>query len=248
MDVVIAIVVVTAIFFVIIVAFAAVQGVEKRKAAEDALTKVRQRYGLDEVYVSPFSMGCIGINWNERRICSGKAPDAIVAYSFEQLRSSEVEVDGVTITQSQSTTKARRGAQIGGAAVGGLVFGPAGLLVGGLTGGNKSTSAMQDAQHVCSIGLVLRFNDRANPIQKVMFWDMSPPGIERHNSLLKPITENANRFHALLVQIIEEHADSGVTREEADPSERLERLWALRQAGALTQSEFEKQKRALLRD
>lgn len=132
--------------------------------------------------------------------------------------------------------------------MGGLVFGPAGLLVGGLTGGSKTTSISRDTEHVCSIGLVLRFHDRTNPIQKILFWDMGPPGIERHNAILKPIIANANRFHALMVQIIEDQTAPAESQVPTDFSERLERLWALHQAGALSEAEFDKQKRALLKE
>ena len=78
-------------------------------------------------------------------------------YDFHQLIAVEVERDG------QSVTKSNRGSQVAGAAVGAVLLGPAGLLVGGLTGSKRQE------EKVKRLTLKLYTNDLVSPLVEVPF-------------------------------------------------------------------------------
>lgn len=177
METIIWIGVVLLVLFVVVAIGAGISGVEKRKIAEEARAGIVEHHSLDEAYVSPFDGSCLGIKWAGDQLFCGKAPDGIQSLSFSQLRSSEIEVDGAIVTKSDATTRTRRGSQVAGAAVGGLAFGPVGLLVGGLSGGSRTKSTSTDTAYVNCIALVLTVRDRTNPIYRVVFWEIPAPGM-----------------------------------------------------------------------
>ena len=211
--------------------------------------------GSSNSYTSISDGSCLGINWESRKIYTGILPD-IHTYDFDLLHRVDIDVDGTAVTTTESTTKTRRGAQVAGAAVGGLAFGPVGLLIGGFTGGNKTSAISIDKKLISSIAIVLHFRDRINPVQYVTFfkWEMThTEGLEYNNLIIKKVVQEANHFHSLLGQIVEENRGSDESDVEdlggevPDVTDQLERLWNLRQAGALTEDEFETRKRRLLR-
>ncbi|MBX3562837.1 MAG: hypothetical protein KF780_13615 [Sphingomonas sp.] len=238
--------------FGVLVVIAIVIGIDAAQSTNARISEGMRRLtelGSVDSYASGFDGSCLGIDWDKRQIFAGITPD-IQNYDFNLLQRAEIDIDGVTVTTTESTTKTRRGAQIAGAAVGGIAFGPVGLLVGGFTGGNKMAASSLDKRFVNSITIVMHFRDRAHPIQSVTFfkWEMSGKGVAHNAPILKDVVQKANRYHALLSQIIEERQEpKEESFEQQDVSIELERLWSLRQAGALTEAEFNDRKRKLLR-
>ena len=87
-------------------------------------------------------------------------------YGCRDLRGAELVVDEDTVVTTE--TKTRRGNQIVGAAVGGLVAGRAGAVVGGLSAGQKSVARQETT--VSRVVLRIFFRDLMTPEREIVFY------------------------------------------------------------------------------
>lgn len=232
MGVFITIIVVGLIIWAIV---AASKGKAAKRALKDAF--IGSHEGWD-AYVTPDLEQVIAIDHDGRRIAIGPLA-APIEVSWSDVASCEVERNG------QSITATNRGSQVMGAAVGGLLLGPAGLLLGGLTGSKRNV------QKVSELSLKVMIDHRAAPIHRIIFVKMPGDGVKPESAMLKPIVDRIEHFHALLSNAIrsEDRARVGVSQAPAiseGPSEQIERLWALHQSGAITADEYAAAKGRLL--
>ena len=248
MEVFLWIVGVVVVLFIIAAIVGASQAEETANKVASAKKAVRSMGEIDDLYVSPFDQSSLGIAWSARTIYLGTPPETLHGYSFEDVISADIDVDGATVTTTKSRSHTNRGSQAVGAVVGGLIFGPAGLIVGGFTGGKRTSGTSEDMQYVSSIALLIHLRSRLEPIQRVTFIALPGRGIERSSQILKEPVEKVNRYLALLQQIIDENGavEPQASPANADISESLERLWRLKEAGALTDIEFAERKARLL--
>lgn len=190
-----------------------------------------------DVYISAFSKNMIAIDQNSRRLALG-SPDDPREFNWGQLASVEIERNGETLTQTN------RGSQAMGAAIGGLLLGPAGLLLGGLTGSKRS------AEKVKQLSLKVIVEDQAQPVHRVVFLD-APSGIKPDSEMLKPIVEAMEKHHALLSNAIrsedrEREKGNSAPAIEHQSETRIAQLWDLHQQGALTFEEYSEAKGRVL--
>lgn len=80
-------------------------------------------------------------------------------YHFDQLVAVDVERDGTSLEKSN------RGSQIMGAAVGGLLLGPVGMVIGGLSGSKRTE------ERIKRLSLKLYTNDLHAPVSEIVFFD-----------------------------------------------------------------------------
>ena len=146
----------------------------------------------------------LAIDETRKQIClSNKAQGNIACRvcSHKDLISCELFENGASITKTE------RSGQVGGAVIGGLAFGAAGAVIGGLSA-NQTTSAM-----VSRVELRLIINDPQNPIHDIILLKLlkavpkSDPSYE--NAYL-----TARQFHAWL-QILIRQADADDKNSEA---------------------------------
>lgn len=110
-------------------------------------------------------------------------------YSFDQLVAVEVERNGISLQ------KTNRGSQAMGAAVGGLLLGPAGLLLGGLTGSKRNE------ERVKRLSLRLFTNDLHTPVTEVIFFDSASGMTPDSEPVMKAARQLENwhgRFRVIL--------------------------------------------------
>jgi len=111
------------------------------------------------------------------------------AYRFDQLVAVDVERNG------SSLEKTNRGSQAMGAAVGGVLLGPVGLLLGGLTGTKRKEELVK------RLSLKVYTNDLEKPVTEVIFFD-SPAGAKpTHAGVMTAATqleEWYGRFRTIL--------------------------------------------------
>lgn len=103
-------------------------------------------------------------------------------FSFNQLTAIDIEKNGSSI---QTTN---RGSQAFGAAVGGVLLGPVGLLLGGLSGSKKSVEKIK------RLSLKIYTNDLVKPMHEIVFFD-HPSGVNPDSILVKPAIDNMEQWY-----------------------------------------------------
>lgn len=110
-------------------------------------------------------------------------------YGFDDLIAVELVRDGASVTKTQ------RGSQMTGAAVGSLLLGPAGLIVGGLSGAKRQVSKIE------KLSIKLYANDLITPVQELFFLDF--PGTGADPQQIQPILRDLDQWYGRLRVIVE---------------------------------------------
>lgn len=119
-----------------------------------------------------------------------KPKEAPRLYSFDQLIAVDVERNG------SSLQKTNRGSQMMGAAVGGVLLGPVGLLLGGLTGSKRQE------ERVKRLSLKLFTSDLHTPVTEVIFF-AHPQGVKPDSPLVKVAAEQLDVWHGRFRTILQ---------------------------------------------
>ena len=163
--------------------------------------------------------------------------------SYRDILSSEIDED-IWGGSTTIITKTSRDSQLGGTLLGGLVLGPAGAVIGGLSGEKKSELKKSD-DIVTRVNLRIIVNDINNPIHVVNFLD-NP--VRKNSTIYESAIEQAKYWHSLISVLIK-RADTEDRRTNSSTSSiatELEKLAKLRDTGVLTEEEFLNQKHKLL--
>ena len=112
-------------------------------------------------------------------------------FKFDELVAVEIERDG------RSVTKTNRGNQVAGAAVGALLLGPAGLLLGGLTGSKRQEEKIK------RIALKIYTNHIVSPIIDFAFLN-SWVGLDVNSFAVKGAAQNADQWYGRFRAILHE--------------------------------------------
>lgn len=210
---------------------------KKQHDAEDN-TFIGEHQGWD-IYKSAHDRGVLALDHEHKRIAIGTITNH-VERSWSDMSAVEVEKNGQSIAQTN------RGSQVMGAAVGAVLLGPLGLLMGGMSGSKRQK------ERVNELSLKILIDDRTAPVHRITFFRMTGNGTDAQSRLLKGPASQMEHFHALLANAIRQDNRS-FARQASAPvldnrsnTDRITKLWELKQAGALTADEFESEKRAVL--
>lgn len=110
-------------------------------------------------------------------------------YKFDDLLAVELVRDGASIVKTQ------RGSQLAGAVAGGLLLGPAGLIVGGLSGSKRQVSKIE------KLSIKLYTNNLMMPVQELFFLDS--PGAGADPQQIQHILQDLDQWHGRLRAIVE---------------------------------------------
>lgn len=128
-------------------------------------------------------------------------------YGFDQLVAVDVERDGLSLQ------KTNRGSQMLGAAVGGALLGPVGLLLGGLTGSKR-----QD-ERVKRLSLKLFTSDLHTPVTEVVFFD-SVSGEKSDNAVVKQAARLLDEWHGRFRAILQGNERALTPQPYSQPTSR----------------------------
>lgn len=112
-----------------------------------------------------------------------------IVYPFNDLIAVEI------VKNDMSITKTNRGSQAAGAAIGGALLGPAGLLLGGLSGSKRHESK------ITNLSLKLYTNDLDLPVHQIYFFDGGTNGVDA--SSIEAIVSVMDQWYGRLRAIIE---------------------------------------------
>lgn len=132
------------------------------------------------IFCSDCSKTGIAIDSQQHKIAFSDKIGEISLYHFKQLISVEI------IINEQSIHKSNRGSQIVGGAIGGLLLGGAGLLLGGLTGSKRTEDK------ISKIAICIGVLDIDTPSHEVIFYDSSP--IKKTGYTGQAIAEEADEW------------------------------------------------------
>jgi hypothetical protein len=110
-------------------------------------------------------------------------------YGFQQLVAVEIERNGVSLE------KANRGSQVVGAAIGGALLGPVGLLVGGVTGPKRRE------EKVKRLALRLYTNDLHTPFSEVVFFE-NKEGLKPNDKQVTKATLELEQWYGRFLTIL----------------------------------------------
>lgn len=112
-------------------------------------------------------------------------------YPFDEIVAVELVRNGSSIIKTQ------RGSQVAGAAIGGVLLGPAGLIVGGLSGSKTQQDMIE------KLSLRIYVNDLLAPVQEVIFLNYPNSGIPPH--LVQAAVMEIEQWHGRIKILIDRH-------------------------------------------
>lgn len=170
---------------------------------------------------------------------SGNPPE--VYFSFSDIIDCELVEDGKTISE----TKQKGGSGIGRAAVGGMMFGPTGAVVGAVTKKKKAVTKEKEILSTMSVRLILsnkEFPTATIIIAKPPFTEVEK-GSGHHENMRRTAEEIIARLSRMKIAACEDQ--NGIERSGSEADEIL-KYKQLLDIGAITQEEFEAKKKQLL--
>ena len=229
-------------------------------AISDAASKKKLLNALDaslrsrtDFTLSQHVVGCdlktgIALDESRGKLCLMTRSGAQFTLRMIEMRdivSAELFQDG------DSVTKTMRSSQLGGALIGGLAFGGVGAIVGGLSGQTRTSTKIKQ------IALRIVANDPSSPLHDITFMNTEQ---KKDGIVYTAAMKNARHWHGIL-EILIKRAD--VEMKASQPAaaapqaaatvalagsvaDELEKLASLRNAGILTDDEFNTQKSKLL--
>ncbi|MDP3352439.1 MAG: hypothetical protein Q8S44_01700 [Flavobacteriaceae bacterium] len=196
------------------------------------------------------SQGLIAIDDNSEQIIIKKGVSGkILKYSYSDILSCEIIEDGVT-TSVKSTKRI-----LGGALIGGVLAGGAGLIVGGLSG-----QQLQEKE-IKSLDLKIVFLDTSNPNFTLRFFDAYLDSNKLRRSIklsdttfqhvLNKSIENLKKWKDVIEIIIEKNDRKEVKTTEKNEKnlnlhEEILTLNKMKNEGIISQIEFEKLKAKII--
>ncbi len=243
--------------FFILIPMALIYVASKPSKKESMVEKLSSLHDFSSTQKIMGDDGNSGIAVDEKRkkVClikqSGEGVKLDVI-SYQDILSSEIFEDGVTIT------KTVRSSQLGGVLIGGLVLGGVGAIIGGLSG---KTAA---ADKVNKIDLRITVNRTSTPNHDINFMNIE---VKKQATVYTSAMEQARHWHGLLEvlikradlediakerELVDENKNTSIARELAGENknpfiaDELAKLGDLRNQGLLTDAEFSRQKEKLL--
>ena len=160
--------------------------------AQEENTKSLLSTKADEEYNFLTAQGVrsgIAINPKTKEIVFKTHDDKICLFKFNSILSANIKINDNTVSVTN------RGSQIAGVVVGGLVLGPVGMLLGGLTS-SKNQKVM-----INKLSIIIGTNELENTLIELKIYDGSP--VDNNTVLFRTYSDLADKWLAKLNAIIQ---------------------------------------------
>jgi len=237
---------------VAVVVIAVIIGLMQGAKINELQSKLQKEFPSGKVHVSHNDSSFLVVDFLSGQVVIGLAKARGTLLSQEMPYRSEIPFSGVIkveiLKDGTQVASTNRGSQALGAAVGGIAFGGVGAIIGGLSGSSTSTTGTK------RLSIQITVDSENKPIHEVTFYETErKKGGKRGEIFFDQGAKQISEFAAYLESAIRK-ADAAMnvkSYERAEgkaklPTEQLTELWQLRQAGALTQEEFEDAKAKLI--
>ncbi|WP_420417415.1 zinc ribbon domain-containing protein [Pacificispira sp.] len=173
-------------------------GKNKQQAAESE-NRIRRRrdFRANDMVISPQNQAGIAVDTSQRKavLITGHSDRDV---PFSNILGSEILIDNATVTSTN------RGSQLTGAAVGGLLAGGVGAMIGGLSGSTTSRTGVR------KVTLRIAVDDFHRPYHDIdlLDWSHSDKGILPGSTMegaLKEAVQQAELWHGRISSIIREN-------------------------------------------
>ncbi|QEU63818.1 SHOCT domain-containing protein (plasmid) [Acinetobacter lwoffii] len=239
------IIIIVVIIAIIVAVFKGIREGRERIELKDKISNdFKASYGIDQndYYVSQHGQ-LIAIDkenekvivWENCWLYSSEKKEYII--KFNDIYAIETYIDGINISRTVRTN------QVVSAAIGGLLFGGVGAVVGALTSEKKEGK-------VKNIVLRIIKNDVSHPAHEIIFLK-EDIGFDRDSTVVKPAEELMEKWKRKL-NIIIKNCDQKLLSEKNDLKEnsqlfsQLKQLHELKVEGILTEEEYNVQKAKIL--
>lgn len=174
---------------------------------------------------------------------SGKIKLDTPIFRFSELKDYEILEDNQTVSKTNIETK-KHG--LGRAVVGGLMFGGAGAVVGGLTGKTKGKSTTISEEYCNKMQVKITTTDIKNPILYITLISFNT---QRNSAIYKTALKEVNQISEMLESIKNDNVNNAqetIKNSDTSPTEEIKKYKELLDMGAITQEEYENKKKELL--
>ena len=184
--------------FVAIAIFAAFSGAHQNNQVSSARDELYSIPGFSPGYNFISGNGKYGIAIDEhaRRFAIYSGAGNWRTYSFDQLTAFDVQKDG------SSVQKTNRGSQVSRAAIGGILFGGLGFVVGGLTASKRIE------EKVSKLALKLFIARSPKPTEEVVFFHVAG-GVGTDHFLVQPAVREMDDCRSKLLSILRSKRHAG---------------------------------------
>jgi hypothetical protein len=224
------------ILLLIIVIIAIVAASQNAQRLKTSLTQSKKI--LDEqIEFTPTESLLSGISFaydaGRRKVCFLTTTKTAIIYNYSDILQSELVIDNEIITRHSNSSA------IGRAAIGGLLFGGVGAIVGGATSSSRQTAKVN------SIELKITMNDMKFPVWRIAF--LATP-VMRNSVFFKRAYINAERWQGIITVIIkqEEAVEKPDITAIGTTSDEILKLKDMFDKGILSETEFAQAKQKLL--
>jgi hypothetical protein len=236
----------------VVIIFVIFKFIADSKAQKNQVEMWKERYPNSDVHVSlednsfcvldyDANAVVLGLKLQRGGLLTPELPYEQTA-PFSAIRKVEIKSNGTTIASTN------RGSQAIGAAVGALAFGGVGAIIGGLSGSTTST------ERVRNITLAITIDDRERPVHNITFlnWAYDKKGLKSDHHMVRAASSAIESFAARVENAMNKPSEGirpapALEESGKDTVELVRELWKLREAGALTQEEFQAEKERILR-
>ena len=185
------------VLLALLIVAACYQGVHVAKTATSIEDRIRRLNGFKaaDVYVSTINMAGVAIDVGRGEILLANEK-ALRRFPASSIVSCEILEDDTQLAY------VNRGSQLAGAAVGGILLGGVGAIIGSLAASKRSIS------NVKKVYLRFTTDDFKRPIHDIVLldWSSSKKGLKRDNKLYRQALETAELWHGRVMGLMKVRA------------------------------------------